>query len=456
MSFPQWKGLWDWSMKSADGTAPSGFRPEEVDPEKMKWLEDALKHYMVDFTSRMREIKAALERDAPAKKQPGRDRVAGGDDLDAGDDLGEREALLEELMDIVSSIDYARDLHKLGGLPTLLELLESPHPSIRWRAAEVVATCVANNPPVQQWFLEGGVLPKLLAMAAPSQPDVVRSKALLALSGLVRHFELGLQALREAGGIGAVADCLRCTDPRLARKAMSMLTYMLEQRRADCVAACQQGALQPLLAALGASSDHAAQLPPPDADAPGASERGPQPEGDEQAEAAGSSGEDSDLRQAALGALLQLAGHPDTWRVVRAVPGLQGRLEALGRAHLALPQEDRESQQEELGLLQRLGGLLADAAPPPLRPDEGDGISVDEFEGQGRDLTITVNDPAASAAATARDAGAGPGDQGAAGGAGGGGSGGGLGASLAGSVPRQGEAGGEGERTAPPLLLGPP
>ena len=44
----------------------------------------------------------------------------------------------------------AADLHTIGGLPTLLGLLQDPHASIRWRAAEVVATCVQNNPPVQQ------------------------------------------------------------------------------------------------------------------------------------------------------------------------------------------------------------------------------------------------------------------------------------------------------------------
>ena len=42
------------------------------------------------------------------------------------------------------------DLHTIGGLPTLLNLLQDPHASVRWRAAEVVATCVQNNPPVQQ------------------------------------------------------------------------------------------------------------------------------------------------------------------------------------------------------------------------------------------------------------------------------------------------------------------
>ena len=44
----------------------------------------------------------------------------------------------------------ASDLHTIGGLPTLLSLLQDSHASIRWRAAEVVATCVQNNPPVQQ------------------------------------------------------------------------------------------------------------------------------------------------------------------------------------------------------------------------------------------------------------------------------------------------------------------
>ena len=44
----------------------------------------------------------------------------------------------------------AADLTTIGGLPTLLSLLQDPHASLRWRAAEVVATCVQNNPPVQQ------------------------------------------------------------------------------------------------------------------------------------------------------------------------------------------------------------------------------------------------------------------------------------------------------------------
>ena len=47
------------------------------------------------------------------------------------------------------------DLHKIGGLAPLLGLLRCRHPSLRWRAAEVIATCCANNPPVQVWGKRG-------------------------------------------------------------------------------------------------------------------------------------------------------------------------------------------------------------------------------------------------------------------------------------------------------------
>lgn len=93
------------------------------------------------------------------------------------------------------------DLHKIGGLPTLLSLLASPHPSLRWRAAEIAATCMANNPPVQRWFMEGGALPPLLALLADSHPVVV-TKALLALSALVRHYEPGLEVRHSSSSVG--------------------------------------------------------------------------------------------------------------------------------------------------------------------------------------------------------------------------------------------------------------
>ncbi len=58
------------------------------------------------------------------------------------------------------------DLTSIGGLETLMGLLRDPHPSLRWHAAEVAATCVQNNPPVQEWFLKAGALPKFARLLA--------------------------------------------------------------------------------------------------------------------------------------------------------------------------------------------------------------------------------------------------------------------------------------------------
>lgn len=65
---------------------------------------------MQDFAARMKEIKAALERDD--------DGGGSGGSTSAANDTGgleEKEALLDELMDIVASIDYARGACVLGG-----------------------------------------------------------------------------------------------------------------------------------------------------------------------------------------------------------------------------------------------------------------------------------------------------------------------------------------------------
>lgn len=68
------------------------------------------------------------------------------------------------------SLVHTADLTSIGGLETLINLLSNSHSSLRWRAAEVVATCVQNNLPVQEWVLKAGCLPKLMRLL--QDPDV--------------------------------------------------------------------------------------------------------------------------------------------------------------------------------------------------------------------------------------------------------------------------------------------
>lgn len=42
------------------------------------------------------------------------------------------------------------DLGKVGGLQCVISLLSNEHEGLRCRAAELIAVCAQNNPPVQQ------------------------------------------------------------------------------------------------------------------------------------------------------------------------------------------------------------------------------------------------------------------------------------------------------------------
>lgn len=197
-------------QQQGDGTRPE---PRPLLEEDRRWLEEALKSAMIDLNQRMKDIKETLEAGEGAEGAADAAAAEGGGAA-ANVSLQDKERLLDELMDIVETIDLARgalrcccwpawgvlrlsvgggatcdcdcdfyrrhqggcrrssagpstglpslppclpsahccptaDLQTIGGLQTLLELLGSPHPSLRWRAAEVAATCVQNNPPTQ-------------------------------------------------------------------------------------------------------------------------------------------------------------------------------------------------------------------------------------------------------------------------------------------------------------------
>eukprot|EP00775_Hariotina_reticulata_P008959 gene8959-9135_t len=278
MDMGKWKGLFEWSMQHQDGSNSKESHIQELDPAKKEWLDKALSDFMKDFADRMKEIKDALSADeSRLGQQEQANGAAGASSGTTHLSLAEKEALCDELMELVESLDHARDLHKIGGLPTLLQLMSSQHPSLRWRAAEIAATCMANNPPVQRWFMEGGALSPILALLSDPNP-VVQTKALLAVSALVRHYQPGLEAFRLAGGLQKLLGLLGCqADPdmtassrqaaeavedsseedeqasqrrRLQRKALALLQYMLLKHPADGDAAAQYGLVGQLSAGM--------------------------------------------------------------------------------------------------------------------------------------------------------------------------------------------------------------
>jgi len=168
----------------------------------------------------------------------------------------------------VEDIDTACDLSKVGGLPPLLATLRgSPHVRLRSLAAEVVATCVQNNPKAQQALLDAGALQAvlsavlsgsqegLLSKTAPPTDDPacapVRLKALLAVSSLVRNFPPGQAAFRLGEGFAALRASLgRPAEPKLQRRALSLAQHFAGLSDRDIEAMVQLGFVRGATAAL--------------------------------------------------------------------------------------------------------------------------------------------------------------------------------------------------------------
>lgn len=226
-------------------------------------LEGALKGAMVDLSKRMQEIKETLDATVAATEdaeemtgsrgsamQDVRDQevTSGTNNRNAIASLEESERLLEELLDLVESVDQARDLSTIGGLETLLMLLRSNQPSLQWRAAEIAGACVQNTPTIQEAFMQGGILPAIWPLLDHSNIQC-RIKGMFALSCMSRGYAAAMKWVVDAHGVQKTIDMMdpqkspdfnlnqqrpddsrdveKLIDHRLLRKCLQFLGYMM-------------------------------------------------------------------------------------------------------------------------------------------------------------------------------------------------------------------------------------
>lgn len=236
-----------------------------------------------------------------------------------------------------------------------------------------------------QWFLEGGVLPRLLPLLSPASTPVEATKALLALSGLIRHYPAGLQAFRDAQGLESLVRLLgpsenssstpqqpeaqesggsssdSGTDPRVLRKALNVLQYVCSCSGADCAAMAAQ--LPRLLSLL--ESD------------------------------------DADVREGALRVLLELGASSSSWpALVDPKSGVAAALSALHASHSALSGEDLESVADEVELRGQLADVLAGPAPVNSCSNEREVLA--ETAAAAASAAASIASAAAAAAAYAQ------------------------------------------------------
>ncbi|KAJ7961393.1 hsp70 nucleotide exchange factor fes1-like [Quillaja saponaria] len=214
---PNWEGLLKWSLAHSDGTHPQ----RNLSEEDRRWFMEAMQSQSVDVIKRMKEITLVMQTPEQVLESQGV----------TSEDI---EDMLDELQEHVESIDMANDLHSIGGLVPLLGYLKNSHANIRAKAAEVVTTIVQNNPRSQQLVMEANGLEPLLSNFT-SDPDVtVRTKALGAISSLIRHNKPGVTAFRLANGYAALRDALSSESVRFQRKALNLIQYLLHENSSDC------------------------------------------------------------------------------------------------------------------------------------------------------------------------------------------------------------------------------
>ncbi|KAL3536418.1 hypothetical protein ACH5RR_004879 [Cinchona calisaya] len=221
---PNWDGLLKWSLSHADGTSPS----RNLSEEDRRWFMEAMQSQTVDVIKRMKEITLVMQTPEQVLESQG---VTPQDIED----------MLDELQEHVESIDMANDLHSIGGLDPLLKYLRNSHANVRAKAAEVVSTIVQNNPRSQQLVMEANALEPLIHNFT-SDPDVTaRTKALGAISSLIRHNKPGIAAFRLANGYAALRDALSFESVRFQRKALNLIHYLLHENRSDCYVVTELG-----------------------------------------------------------------------------------------------------------------------------------------------------------------------------------------------------------------------
>ncbi|TCD67742.1 hsp70 nucleotide exchange factor fes1 [Steccherinum ochraceum] len=150
--------------------------------------------------------------------------------VDETRDEDERLQALDDFEMLVEQIDNANDLLKLKMWEPLQSLLTSSSSSdeIRRQVLWIVGTAVQNNPSAQNAYLDLTPLTTLLSFLSPSVSSAkTRSKAVYALSGLLKHNRAAVRQMEDAGGWEVLKGALEDSDISVRRKTAFLLNSLL-------------------------------------------------------------------------------------------------------------------------------------------------------------------------------------------------------------------------------------
>ncbi|KAG2054609.1 Fes1-domain-containing protein [Suillus hirtellus] len=153
--------------------------------------------------------------------------TVGLDERQAEDD---RLQALDDLEMLVQNIDNANDLTKLGIWQPLHNLLlaSTTSDALRMQTLWIIGTALQNNPAAQLAYFDLDPLPALLKSLSPSSNSAeTRSRALYALSGLLKLNAAAVRKMSVADGWSALRMCLEDSEIRVRRKTTFLLNTLL-------------------------------------------------------------------------------------------------------------------------------------------------------------------------------------------------------------------------------------
>ncbi|PIL25864.1 hypothetical protein GSI_11617 [Ganoderma sinense ZZ0214-1] len=150
--------------------------------------------------------------------------------VDERRDEDDRVQALDDFEMLVEQIDNANNLEKLKMWEPLQALLVNPNSSeeIQRQTLWVLGTAVQNNPAAQNSYLALSPLPSLLSFLSPTvRSGKTRSKAVYALSSLLRHNAAAVVQMADAGGWTVLRDALQDSDITVRRKVAFLFSSLL-------------------------------------------------------------------------------------------------------------------------------------------------------------------------------------------------------------------------------------
>jgi len=243
------EGLLKFCMQATQSEdAPSNPDAQPIDPERLQWLQEAMRGMTVDVVQQLAEGIKVLSKpyvyDVNATE----------------DDIEEAEIAFEAISDWVGNIDMANNFHKIGGFVVLKRCIKSsPHSVIRWNAANTVAELSQNNPYCQEHFVTDGFIQELINMLRKGLEDEeiidekCSLKSLYAISCIVRDYPPGLETFLALNGPEVILQCAiqpQTATQRLRTKACFFVSSISIESKEAADAFSDMGLARQLLVLL--------------------------------------------------------------------------------------------------------------------------------------------------------------------------------------------------------------